>query len=125
MISYSFGNLAFNNEYGENTIEMIVSAQNRYKTPEEFFRAAIRFLDEVVWTGYNVAAEYNSASLKDGNFGDIVQKWLNSMDEKVEINVDEIIKIYRVKRATYDPLVDEFLIETRNEYILLLWATSA
>ena len=42
-----------------------------------------------------------------------------------EFMADNIERIRRVKRAQYDPMCDEFLLETTDEYILFQWSTSA
>jgi len=125
MISFSFGNEAFNKKYGESTIDIVIASKSKYITAENFFQAAICHLDEVTYVGYKVADDYKDAYLKLGKYDEIISKWLSSMNEKIEINIGEILCIYRIKRSVTDWCTDEFLIETKDEFILLLWETSA
>ena len=125
MLFFSFGNLAFNCTSGENNIDMLIAAKSRFATPQEFLADAIRYLDEIVYPGCNIQADYEDATLKDGQYSEIVEKWISGMDTKVEIKADSIERIRRLKRAQYDPMCDEFLLETADEYILFLWSTSA
>ena len=53
--------------------------------------------------------------LKDGEFGAKVEHWIASMDQSIELSFDDIIDIKRIKCISYDPLRDEFLIETNAE----------
>ena len=125
MLYFGFGNFAFNDKSSESTIFMIVSAKCRYNEPQKFLTEAFRYLDEKIDPGYNTAAEYEGASLKEGQYLNIVEQWISTMNERIEIQVSDILKTYRIKHAQYDPFCDEFLLETANEYILFHWSTAA
>ena len=70
-------------------------------------------------------ADYEGMYLKDGDYGAIVEHWIESMDQSIELSFDDIIDIKRIKCSSYDPLRDEFLIETKEEYVMFLWSTTA
>lgn len=125
MIHFSFGNSAFNCGSSESTTEMTVAPKAIYENPEQFLRAAVAFMDEKVNPGYGIKEEYEGARLKAGQYTDIVKNWLATMNEKVEVCIDEIQKAWRIKKVQPDPISDEFVLETADEYILFLWTTSA
>lgn len=125
MLFFSFGNLAFNSKASESMIEMIVSAKNRYDNPQSFFESAVKYIDEDIYPGEGIKEDYDGAYLKEGLYADIVRKWISSMDEKVDIQMDEVVKTYRIKLPYYEPMKDEFILETADEYIMFSWSTSA
>lgn len=66
MLFLSFGNLAFNIQSSEQTIDMIVDSKSKYSTVENFMSAGIKYLDESVYPGDGIAIEYDSIILKTG-----------------------------------------------------------
>ena len=125
MIFLSFGNRAFNKEYTESNIYMIVSPKGKYSDPLDFLTDAVAFVDEKVYPGEDFKADYEGMYLRDGDYGAIVEQWSESMDQSIELSFDDIIDIKRIKCISYDPLRDEFLIETKEEHVMFLWFTTA
>lgn len=125
MLYYSFGSLAFNCKSGESMIDMVISGKSKYNNADTFLADAIRFIDEEIYPGEGIKEDYSGAHLKEGLYKDIVMQWIDSMNEKVAITFSEIQKIYRIKLEQYDPMRDEFVLETADEYIMFSWSTSA
>lgn len=125
MLFFSFGNRAFNKPFAEANIYMIVSPKNKYSDQMDFLNDAVAFVDEKVYPGDDFKADYEGMYLKEGNYHGIVKQWIESMDQSIEIVFDEIICIKRIKSDSSDPYRDEFLLETKEEYIMFLWSTSA
>lgn len=125
MLFFSFGNLAFNIQSSEQTIDMVVDSKSKYSAVEDFLTAGIKYLDESVYPGDGIAIEYDGISLKAGKYDEIVSRWIDGLNERVEVKIENIQNIFRIKRNVCNPLVDEFVIETDDEFILFLWATTA
>lgn len=125
MLYFSFGNLAFNGKSSESMIDMVVSGKGKFDNADAFLVEVIRYLDKEIYPGDGIKEDYSGAYLKEGSYKDIVNQWIASMNEKVEISFDEIQKTYRIKLDHYDPMRDEFILETADEYIMFSWSTSA
>ena len=125
MLYFSFGNLAFNGKSSESMIDMVISGKSKFDNAEAFWVDAIRYMDEEIYPGEGIKEEYNGAYLKEGLYKDIVMQWIASMNEKVEISFDDIQKTHRIKLDHYDPMRDEFVLETADEFIMFSWSTSA
>lgn len=125
MLFFSFGNLAFNVQGSEQTIDMVVDIKSKYRTVDDFMSAGIKYLDESAYPGCGIAIEYDSISLEIGEYDEIVSRWIDGLNERVEVRIENIQNIFRIKRAVYNPLVDEFIIEADDEYIMFLWSTTA
>lgn len=125
MLYFSFGNLAFNGKSSESMIDMVVSGKSKFDNADVFLVDAIRYIDEGIYPGEGIKEDYQGAYLKEGLYKDIVMKWIASMNEKIEISFDDIQKTYRIKLDHYDPMRDEFILETADEFIMFSWSTSA
>ena len=125
MIFLSFSGGAFNYRYSESNIYLVMAPKEDYGNPQEFMEKAIKYIDEKVYPGEDFKADYKGMYLKDGNYGDIVQRWIDSMNQSIEVKFDEITKIQRIKCDGSDPLRDEFMIETSREYVMFFWSTTA
>ena len=125
MLFFALGNLAFNIQNSEQTIDMVVDCKNKYNSVNDFMSAGIKYLDEAVYPGDGIAVEYDGISLKTGEYDEIISRLLEGFNERVDVRFENIQNIFRIKRAVYNPLVDEFIIETDDEYIMFLWATTA
>lgn len=125
MVFFSFGNLAFNQIESESTIDMVVASKEKYKDAYSFFDSAVTYLDEKIYPGDETKQEYEGAILKDGNYDDIVKRYIELMNRKVLIEFDDIRKIQRIKLAHDGYLREEFIIETETEFIMFAWATTA
>ena len=104
---------------------MIVDSKSKYSTVENFMSAGIKYLDESVYPGDGIAIEYDSIILKTGKYDEIVSRWIDGLNERVEVKIENIQNIFRIKRKVYNPLVDEFIIEKYDEFIMFIWATTA
>ena len=52
----------------------------------------------------------------------IIDQHMQVMNPKAEIEIQDVKTTYRVKRASFDPCCDEFIIETEKAYIAFLWS---
>lgn len=124
MIFISFGNKAFNKDY-ETNIDMVISPKSKYEDGFLFVKEALEYIDKQIYPGEGFLLDYKGLYLRNGEYRDIIEHWILSMSEAIEINFSEIIKIQRIKCEAVKPLQDEFLIETQDEYIMFLWGTTA
>lgn len=125
MLFFSFGNRAFNKEYSESNIYIIISPKQSHESPFQFLEKAIEFIDEKIYPGEDFKSDYAGIKLIEGNYENIVMKWISSMSQSIEICFDDIQNVHRIKCNNSDPYRDEFLIETNEEYIIFLWSTTA
>lgn len=58
MIYFSFEDNAFNKDYRDSKIDIIISLKNNYKDPLSFLNAAFEFLGEKVYADKDIFAEY-------------------------------------------------------------------
>lgn len=124
MMFLSFSSGAINKDFRGAVIDMIMAPKGKYERPMSFLEDAIKFVDEKVHPEDGFKSDYEEISLKQGDFRIIVERWIASMDQAVEINFDEVLDIQRIKCRTSNPYRDEFLIETNDEYIMFLWSTA-
>ena len=125
MLFFSFGNLAFNVQCSEQTIDMVVDIKSKYRTVDDFMSAGIKYLDESAYPGVGIAIEYDGISLEIGEYDEIVSRWIDGLNERVEVRIENIRNIFRINRMVDNPYVDEYIIETDDEFIMFLWATTA
>ena len=125
MLYFSFGNLAFNGKSSESMIDIVISWKSKFKDADAFLVDTIKYMDEEIYLGEGIKEDYNGAHLKEGLYKEIVMRWIASMNEKVDISIDDIQKTYRIKLDHYDPMRDEFILETADEFIMFSWSTSA
>ena len=125
MIYFSFVNLAFNSKSSESTINIVISSKSRYGAPGIFAEAAIGFLDEKIYPGDGIKDDYPGMKLRAGLYENIVREWISSLDKIVDIQADNIIRTFRIVTDQFDPMRDEYILETEDEYIMFLWCTSA
>jgi len=125
MLFFSFGNRAFNKEFSESNIYVVVSPKYEYEDELSFLDKAINFIDDKVYPGEDFKSEYEGIYLKDGEYKEIIDRWIQSMNQSIEIKMDEIIGVQRIKCSSSDQYRDEYLIETAEEYMMFLWSTTA
>lgn len=125
MLFFSFGNRAFNKEFSESNIYVVVSPKYEYEDELSFLDKAINFIDDKVYPGEDFKSEYEGIYLKDGEYKEIIDRWIQSMNQSIEIKMDEIIEVQRIKCSSSNPYRDEYLIETAEEYMMFLWSTTA
>ena len=125
MLFFSFGNRAFNKEYSESNIYMIISPKEKYNSKLAFLEAAVDFVNEKVYPREDFKSDYEGMYLKDGEYRNILKKWIDSMNQSIEISFDDILNIQRIKCDSSDPYRDEYLLETQEEYVMFLWSVTA
>ena len=125
MVFLSFSGGAFNYKNSESNIYMVVAPKEDYDNPKDFLEKAIKYIDEKVYPGEGFKTDYEGMHLMEGNYGAIVQHWIDSMNQSIEVKFDEVTGIQRIKCDGYDPYRDEFVIETSREYVMFLWSTTA
>ena len=110
MLFFSFGNLAFNVQGSEQTIDMVVDIKSKYRTVDDFMCAGIKYLDESAYPGCGIAIEYDSISLEIGEYDEIVSRWIDGLNERVEVRIENIRNIFRINRMVDNPYVDEYMV---------------
>lgn len=125
MIFYSFANRAFNKDCEEVEIYMVTASKISYGSPQEFCKQAVAFIDDRLFPNEYHAREHRDICLKDGDYENIVKHWISLMSQSIDIYFDEIQSIRRIKSETSNPTQDEFLIETKEEYVLFRWLITA
>lgn len=125
MLFFSFGSLAFNVQSSEQTIDMVVDSKSKYSTVYDFMSVGIKYLEESVYSGDGIAIEYDGISLKTGKYDEIISRWIEGLNKRVDVKIENIQNIFRIKREVYNPFVDEFIIETDDKFIMFLWETTA
>ena len=126
MIAFSFGNEAFNKEYTEQTIEILVDAKTKHQSLDSFAHAALDYLDEEVYPGEGyIDLSYEGFTIEEKQYKDIILDHLLQMNHKIDVHLGEIKRTYRIKKQVYDPYEIVYIVETDVEYILIMWATTA
>ncbi len=121
MYAISFENKAFNKGYGGVEIDMIFAPKAKYDDAMQFLEAAIKRTDEDIYPGCSELRDFEGLTLREGNYNAIVEEYISSMNESIEMIFDDIHNIRRIVLKNYDPLRDDFLIETEDEYIMFSW----
>lgn len=85
----------------------------------------IKYLEESVYSGDGIAIEYDGISLKTGKYDEIISRWIEGLNKRVDVKIENIQNIFRIKREVYNPFIDEFIIETDDKFIMFLWETTA
>ncbi len=124
MISFHFNNSAFNKEYNACELDVIVSGKSKYGDPLFFFEEVINLLDSEIYPECGIYADYDGFRLNEGLYLGIIEQRLDSMNQKINVKPENVIRTYRIKRPVFDPLCDEFIIETTYEYIAVLWSVT-
>ena len=124
MISFQFNNAAFNKEYNACELDVIISGKSTYGDPRLFFAEVINLLDSEIYPECGIHADYDGFRLKEGLYLSIIEQRLNSMNQKIDVKLEDVIRTYRIKRPVFNPLCDEFIIETSHEYIAILWSVT-
>lgn len=125
MIAMDFGNLCFNNSHSEQTILMVVASKYEFSSLDDFLTAAFAFLESDEELCDNWTQMYKERTNLPASADDIMRmkSRLDAMNERVYILYEPIVKAVNVIPPKWN---DETLgLETKNEYILYLWGTSA
>ena len=105
-------------------IELLASSKEEYRDARSFLIDAVRYLDNVIYPSYGVKEEYDNYILRDGDYLNIVIERLSLAYQMTDLNMDEIQVIRRIKKQIFDSLVEEYLIETQDDYILFIWTVA-
>ena len=92
---------------------ILVSRKDKYETPDAFMKGVIDYINE--------NEMYEGAYLKSGNYEKIIRDYLSLPDINAEIKIEDVISTYRIKRNEYDPYNEDFIIETGDEFIAVMW----
>ena len=125
MFYFYFGNLEAKKKSKESTIDILICPKAKYSEPKGFFEGAINYIDQNHRQG--LASQYNFATseIEEGDYLDTVHKWIEHTNKKMIVKIDNIEKTYHIKHKVYNPLRDEFILETPDEYVLFLWSIPA
>ena len=106
-----------------SAIDMIVAEKSLFENPKQFMTEVIRFLDHEIYPECGIAFDYKGFRLKEGLYLNIIDQHIQLMNQKAEtIKIRDAKTTYRVKRSSFDPCSDEFIIETEKAYIAFLWS---
>ena len=120
MIFLSFGSMLFQKEYKSCSIKIVIGSKDKYQTAQYFLEEARKFHDrEMGIDGYTY-----SYSLKEGQYSAIIERWINTLTDEIEIKSSEIQKTYGVKAFPSNPCEVNYVLETIGEYILFTWSTA-
>ncbi|MCR4604449.1 MAG: hypothetical protein K5639_00430 [Eubacterium sp.] len=125
MFYFYFGNTEAKKKSKESTIDMLICPKGKYADPKSFFEGAIACLDEKIYNGRKTEIDFEKAEIEEGEYMDTVNKWVEHTNKKMAIKIDNIRKTYHIKHKVYNPLRDEFILETDDEYVLFLWSIPA
>ena len=125
MFYFYFGNMEAKKKSKESTIDILISPKAKFSEPKEFFEGAINYIDTNIRSG--LAGQYNfgAAEVEEGQYMETVEKWIEHTNKKMSMKIDNIQKTYHIKHKVYNPLRDEFILETPDEYVLFLWSIPA
>ena len=101
-----------------SAVDMIVADKSLFESPQLFMTEVIRFLDHEIYPACGIAFDYKGFRLKEGRY----KKKMQLMNQKAEIEIRDVKTTYRIKRSSFDPCCDEFVIETEKAYIAFLWS---
>ncbi len=125
MIAFDFGNLCFNASHLEDSILIVVAPKNEFSSLDDFITAALKFLESDEELYDNWTEIYKERTNLPASDDDI--KWMKSrldaMNESVYILYEPIIKAVNVIPPRWNDT--PMGLETKSEYILYLWGTSA
>ena len=125
MIAIDFGNLCFNVDTSEQTILIVVAPKNEFVSLDDFITEALKFLESDEEFYDHWTEMYKNRVNLPASADDIawMKSRLDAMNEKVNILYDPVIKAVNVIPPKWN---DQTLgLETKSEYILYLWGTSA
>ena len=105
-----------------SAVDMIVADKSLFESPQLFMTEVIRFLDHEIYPACGIAFDYKGFRLKEGRYMDIIDQHMQLMNQKAEIEIRDVKTTYRIKRSSFDPCCDEFVIETEKAYIAFLWS---
>lgn len=125
MIAIDFGNLCFNVDVSEQNILIVVAPKNEFVSLDDFITEALKFLESDenfydYWTEIYKNRINLPASADDIAW---MKSKLDEMNKNVNILYDPVVKAVNVIQPKWNDIT--LGLETKSEYILYLWGTSA
>ncbi len=125
MIAIDFGNLCFNVDVSEQNILIVVAPKNEFVSLDDFITEALKFLESDenfydYWTEIYKNRINLPASADDIAW---MKSKLDEMNKNVNILYDPVVKAVNVIPPKWNDIT--LGLETKSEYILYLWGTSA
>ena len=125
MIAIDFGNLCFNIGVSEQNILIVIAPQNDILSLADFIPAALKFLESDGEFYDNWTEMYKNRTNLPASADDIdrMKSSLDEMNKHVKILYEPVVKAVNVIPPKWNNI--SLGIETKSEYILYLWGTSA
>ena len=125
MIAIDFGNLCFTVDVSEQNILIVVAPKNEFAALDDFITEALKFLESDDNFYDHWTEIYKNRSNLPASSDDIawMKSRLDEMRKNVNILYDPIIKAVNVIPPKWNEAT--LGLETKSEYILYLWSTSA
>lgn len=105
-------------------IDLIISPKADFCNPAGFLKAAIQYLDKITDPGEDILADYDGAVLKEGNYTDIVKNLVQNTDLETDMHILEVQQSFRIKFPEYEPLREEFVLVSPDEYVMFAWSST-
>lgn len=125
MIAISFGALCFNVSASEQSILIVVASKSEFPSLDDFLAGALNFLESDSEFCDNWNEIYKDRNCLPASDDDITQmrSTISEMNQRVSILFEPIIKAVNVLPPKWNDI--SLGLETKNEYVLYLWGTSA
>ena len=125
MLAIDFGNLCFNVGVSEQNILIVVAPKNEFLSLDDFITAALEFLESDGDFYGNWTEIYKNRTNLPTSADDVawMKSRLDEMNKCVKILYEPVIKAVNVIPPKWNNIA--LGLETKNEYILYLWGTSA
>lgn len=125
MIAISFGSLCFNVSASKQSILIVVASKSEFPSLDDFLAGALNFLESDSEFCDNWNEIYKDRNYLPASDDDIMQmrSTLSEMNQRVSILFEPIIKAFYVVPPKWNDI--SLVLETKNEYVLYLWGTSA
>ena len=125
MIAIEFGSLCFNVDVSEQNILIVVAPQKEFTSLDDFITAALKFLESDEEFCDNWTEMYKNRTNLPASADDIawMKSRLDEMNKRVTILCEPVIKAVNVVPPKWNDVT--LGLETKSEYILYLWGTSA
>lgn len=124
MFGMEFGNLAFNCEYSEQNLCIVVAGKNEASTIYDFIHKALDYQIKFNFVSSCDAEEYKNCVFVDAT--DDVVKWLHEiiegMNREVSFEIGEPIKTLTGTITDFD---NAWVIETKEMFYYIFWCTTA
>lgn len=126
MFAIDFGNLCFNvGSDSEQSILIVVAPKNEFLSLDDFVTAALKFLESDEDLCDNWTEMYKNRTNSPASADDMawMRSRLDEMNQRVTILYEPVIKAVNVIPPKWNDIT--LGLETKNEYILYMWGTSA